>query len=83
MKARGSGVGGLAGMRRLDRMPVKDAKPAHLVRPLLDIPKSRLIATLKAAKVPYAIDPSNADPRFTRAYLSVHSFKCRPRCVDG
>jgi tRNA(Ile)-lysidine synthase len=40
-----------------------------LVRPLLDIPKSRLIATLKAAKIPYAEDPSNRDPRFTRARL--------------
>jgi tRNA(Ile)-lysidine synthase len=40
-----------------------------LVRPLLDIPKSRLIATLKAAKIPFADDPSNRDPRFTRARL--------------
>jgi tRNA(Ile)-lysidine synthase len=40
-----------------------------LVRPLLDVPKSRLIATLHAAKIPYADDPSNRDPRFTRARL--------------
>ena len=66
---RGSGVSGLAGMRRLDGMPVKDAKPAQLVRPLLGVPKARLIATLKAARVPYATDPSNADPRFTRPRL--------------
>ena len=64
--ARGSGVGGLTGMRRLDGIPVAAAKPAHLVRPLLDIPKARLIATLKAAKISYVTDPSNADPRFTR-----------------
>jgi len=67
--ARGSGVSGLAGMRRLDGMPVKGAKPAHLVRPLLDVPKARLIATLQGAKVDYAVDPSNADPRFTRPRL--------------
>jgi len=67
--ARGSGVSGLVGMRRLDRLPVKDAKPAHLVRPLLAVPKARLIATLKAAKVPYATDPSNMDSRFTRPRL--------------
>src|SRR5215467_9417022 len=30
---------------------------------------SRLIATLHAAKIPYADDPSNRDPRFTRARL--------------
>jgi len=53
-------------MRWLDGMPVKGAKPAHLVRPFLDVPKARLIATLKAAQVPYVIDPSNTDPRFTR-----------------
>jgi tRNA(Ile)-lysidine synthase len=40
-----------------------------LVRPLLDLPKSRLIATLRDAGLAYAEDPSNADPRFTRARL--------------
>ena len=39
------------------------------MRPLLDIPKTRLVATLKAAKIPFAEDPSNRDPRFTRARL--------------
>lgn len=67
--ARGSGVIGLAGMRRLDGIPVAGARPAHLVRPLLDVLKARLIATLKAAKVPYISDPSNKDPRFTRPRL--------------
>jgi tRNA(Ile)-lysidine synthase len=49
----------------------EERKDASLcvVRPLLDIPKSRLIATLKAAKIPFAEDPSNRDPRFTRARL--------------
>jgi tRNA(Ile)-lysidine synthase len=36
---------------------------------LLDIPKARLIATLREAKIPFAVDPSNRDPRFTRARL--------------
>ncbi len=40
-----------------------------LVRPLLSVPKSRVIATLAAANVPFAEDPSNRDPRFTRARL--------------
>ena len=43
--------------------------PLQLVRPFLDIPKARLIATLKAAKVAYAEDPSNRDPRFTRVRM--------------
>ncbi len=49
-------------------MTEKD-RPLCLVRPLLDMPKTRLVATLKAAKIPYADDPSNRDPRFTRARL--------------
>ncbi len=40
-----------------------------LVRPLLSVPKCRLIATLAAESIPFAQDPSNADPRFTRARL--------------
>lgn len=40
-----------------------------IVRPLLDIPKARLIATLKAAKISFAEDPSNRDPRFTRVRM--------------
>lgn len=40
-----------------------------LLRPFLDVPKARLIATLRAAKIPFADDPSNADPRFTRVRL--------------
>lgn len=40
-----------------------------LVRPLLDVPKSRLIVTLQQAGIAYADDPSNADPRFARSRL--------------
>jgi tRNA(Ile)-lysidine synthase len=65
--ARGSGVGGLAGMAQASPVPIEDPGGILLVRPLLGIPKSRLIATLKAAKVPYADDPTNRDPRFARA----------------
>ena len=43
--------------------------PAVLARPLLDITKARLIATLNEAGIAFAVDPSNADPRFTRARL--------------
>ena len=38
-----------------------------ILRPLLDVPKARLVATLAAQNIPYASDPSNADPRFERA----------------
>lgn len=66
--SRGSGVTGLAGMTRTSPLPASNGG-VSLVRPLLDIPKSRLIATLRAAKVSYANDPSNRDPRFTRVRL--------------
>ena len=65
--ARGSGVGGLAAMSRQSPLPGNGA--ITLVRPLLDLPKSRLMATLRRAGISYADDPSNSDPRFTRARL--------------
>jgi tRNA(Ile)-lysidine synthase len=64
---RGSGLTGLAAMSRVATLP--GAPDIRLIRPLLDIAKSRLIATLNAAKISYAEDPSNRDPRFTRARL--------------
>jgi tRNA(Ile)-lysidine synthase len=66
--ARGSGLRGLAAMQKVSRLD-RDDPALQLVRPLLDIAKTRLIATCKAAKIPYADDPSNRDPRFTRARL--------------
>jgi len=39
------------------------------VRPFLAISKARLVATLKAEKIPFLRDPSNSDPRFARARL--------------
>ena len=62
--ARGSGISGLGGMARRSRLD-----GLVLVRPFLDIPKARLVATLKAAKISYAEDPSNIDPKYTRARL--------------
>lgn len=67
--SRGSGVTGLAAMARLANLPGSGEGDIKLVRPLLDMPKSRLVATLKAAKISFADDPTNRDPRFTRARL--------------
>lgn len=64
--ARGSGVSGLAGMDRHAPMPFAASRDILLIRPLLQVPKQRLVATLKSAKVPYADDPTNRDPRFAR-----------------
>jgi tRNA(Ile)-lysidine synthase len=80
--ARGSGLAGICGMARRVRIdnlvagvaqPARDrgGPPGHvmLVRPLLDVPKARLIATLQEAGIGHADDASNADPRFTRTRL--------------
>jgi tRNA(Ile)-lysidine synthase len=66
--SRGSGLTGLAGMARGARLPIGDGDIV-LVRPFLAVAKARLIATLEAAGVGFADDPSNRDPRFTRARL--------------
>jgi tRNA(Ile)-lysidine synthase len=65
--SRGSGLSGLGAMARAAPLPV--AGEAVLVRPLLEIPKTRLIATLARAGIEFADDPSNRDPRFTRVRL--------------
>jgi tRNA(Ile)-lysidine synthase len=67
--ARGSGLMGLAGMAQASPLPVGADRMGFLLRPLLHIPKARLVATLRAAGVAYSDDPSNRDPRFTRARL--------------
>jgi tRNA(Ile)-lysidine synthase len=67
--SRGSGLTGLAAMTRIAPLPGDGEGRIMLIRPLLDIPKARLVATLRAAKIPFADDPSNRDPRFTRARL--------------
>lgn len=61
---RGSGLTGLAAMAR-----VTERDGLALARPLLDIPKSRLIATLNRAKIGFADDPTNRDAVFTRPRL--------------
>jgi len=61
---RGSGLDGLAAI------PERGAWAGIAVlRPLLDVPKARLVATLDAARIPFISDPSNIDPRFERARL--------------
>jgi tRNA(Ile)-lysidine synthase len=59
--ARGSGLAGLAGIRRKS-----EREGVALLRPLLDLPKTRLVATLGAANIPFAEDPTNRDPRYLR-----------------
>jgi tRNA(Ile)-lysidine synthase len=62
--SRGSGIAGLAAMARQSRR-----EGVVLARPLLEVPKARLLATLKRAGIGFADDPSNRDTRFTRPRL--------------
>ncbi|MCW5713738.1 MAG: tRNA lysidine(34) synthetase TilS [Bauldia sp.] len=63
---RGSGIGGLAGMAARRQLA---GDGVTLVRPLLDVPRARLVATALAAGFTPADDPMNGDPRFARARL--------------
>ena len=61
---RGSGIAGLAAMARQS-----ERDGVWLARPLLDVPKSQLIATLDKAKIAFADDPTNRDVNYTRPRL--------------
>jgi tRNA(Ile)-lysidine synthase len=61
---RGSGIAGLAAMAR-----VSEREGLWLARPLLDISKAQLVATLNKAKIGFADDPTNRDVNFTRPRL--------------
>ncbi len=62
---RGTGLDGLAGMP--PRRPLTAG--VDLIRPLLRITREELHAELRRLGLPYALDPSNADPRYKRNAL--------------
>jgi tRNA(Ile)-lysidine synthase len=59
--ARGSGLKGLAGMRR-----ERDREGISHARPLLDLPKAVLLDLCRENAWPFITDPSNANERFAR-----------------
>lgn len=66
--ARGSGIDGLSAMQSaalVPTLPNGDA-PLQIHRPLLDLPKSRLVATLREAGLTWREDPSNERDDFER-----------------
>jgi tRNA(Ile)-lysidine synthase len=63
---RGSGIAGLSAMARQS-----EREGFVLARPLLNVPKARLIATLSRAKIDFADDPTNRDTTFARPRLRV------------
>jgi tRNA(Ile)-lysidine synthase len=70
--ARGSGLDGLSAMAPLTELAAPGGRPAPVLklgRPLLDVPKARLRATLEARGIPWVEDPSNQHPAFERTRL--------------
>ena len=61
---RGSGIDGLAGIPRSGKWA-----GLNVYRPLLDFPKTRLIATLEETGAGWLEDPSNNDSRFERVRI--------------
>lgn len=62
--ARGSGLDGLAGMSA-----TVERAACRVLRPLLPVPRVRLVATLQALGQGWIEDPSNRDGRYARARL--------------
>ena len=73
--ARGSGLDGLRGTRSRDlvmRAATAERPRSYsveLLRPLLGVPKARLVATLQAYGARWIEDPSNDDERFERVRI--------------
>lgn len=61
---RGAGVAGLAAMR-----PVTNFAPGVLWRPLLQTPRSEILAHAKSARLKWIEDPHNHAPRYARSFL--------------
>jgi tRNA(Ile)-lysidine synthase len=62
--ARGSGIDGLAGIA-----PVTVIKGIRLLRPLLAVPKERLVASCEASGVAFVTDYSNSATKYARGRL--------------
>ena len=73
---RGTGVRGLAGMREVSELPsvagqasAADAARPLAWRPLLDVPRSAIVAYARHRGLEWIEDPSNVDSRFLRNFL--------------
>ncbi len=74
----GSGIDGLAGMSA-----VRELAGCRLVRPLLSVPRARLLALLAEEGQPFLRDPSNLNPAFERARLRTAPDRLGGTAPDG
>lgn len=75
--ARGTGIRGLGGMRQDRPLPdpsLSEDRRLRLLRPLLDIPRERLLDFLEARDLPFRNDATNSEPRWTRNRLRLDLF---------
>jgi tRNA(Ile)-lysidine synthase len=68
---RGSGTTGLAAIRPVTSMPTSftssfEARLARLVRPMLEVTRSEVLAFLNAKEIAYRLDRTNLDPSIPR-----------------
>ena len=65
---RGSGTTGLAAIRPVTSMPTSfsPSSKADLVRPMLDVTRSEVLAFLDAKEIAYRLDRTNLDPSIPR-----------------
>lgn len=63
--AKGSGLDGLAGMRKM----IRQDDGILVCRPLLDITKEALVALCKSENIPYVSDPTNENQKYLRPRL--------------
>ena len=65
---RGCGRKGLGGMSPMRRLRPADAAPV-LIRPLLGVSKTEVVAFLNERRIDYRVDPSNQDTNLLRNWL--------------
>jgi tRNA(Ile)-lysidine synthase len=67
---RGTGPAGLAGMAEAGPWPFSGSgRTPRLIRPFLNVPKKEILRYLRARKIPFRVDASNALPLFLRNRL--------------
>ena len=87
--ARGSGIDGLSAMQSTSELPTPPTPesvygaPLELRRPLLDLPKSRLMATLREAGMTWREDPSNDRDDFERVRVRKALASLSDLGIDG
>ncbi|MFA6992358.1 MAG: tRNA lysidine(34) synthetase TilS [Candidatus Gracilibacteria bacterium] len=63
--ARGAHLKGLYGMEEIENFSEK----TKLLRPLIEIPKDKILDYLKTCKIKYRVDKSNKDTKYKRNYI--------------